>query len=115
MKFSIRRKRQRIQQCHSLVPLHAGTPDDESGVLMLKPFTRHPEAVGETYGQHMGVAWSFGFNLIGAGLACLVHGLLPFAFERTGSNTVRRLNERLGRRCALADKTRGLDAAPVQG
>ena len=82
---------------------------------MLKRFTRHPEAVGETYGQHMGVAFSFGVTLIGAGLACLIHGILPFAFARTGSNTVRRLNARLGRRCALADKARGLDAKPVQG
>ena len=82
---------------------------------MLKSFTSHPEAVGETYGEHMGVAWSFGFTLIGAGLACLIHGLLPFAFERTGSNAVRRLNERLGRRCAVADSACGLDAASAQG
>jgi hypothetical protein len=51
----------------------------------------------------MGVAWSFGFTLLGAGLACIVHGILPFAFERTGSQTVRRLNERLSNRCAQAD------------
>lgn len=66
-------------------------------------FTRHPKSVGESYGEHMGVAWSFGFTLLGAGLACIVHGILPFAFERTGSQTVRRLNERLSNRCAKAD------------
>lgn len=82
---------------------------------MLKPFTRHPESVGETYGQHMGVAWSFGFTLIGAGLACLVHGLLPFAFERTGSLTIRRLHERLGRRNAMAEAAAPRDAAPARG
>ena len=83
---------------------------------MFKPFTSHPEAVGETYGEHMGMAWSFGFTLIGAGLACLVHGLVPFAFERTGSNTVRHLHERLSRRCAMADKaTQTLDAEPARG
>ena len=70
---------------------------------MLASFTRNPRSVGESYGEHMGMAWSFGFTLIGAGLACLVHGLLPFAFERTGSQTVRRLNERLSNRCARAD------------
>lgn len=67
-------------------------------------FTRHPKSVGETYGQHMGVAFGFGFTLLGAGLACLVHGLLPFAFERTGSQTVRRLNARLSSRCEKADQ-----------
>ncbi len=71
---------------------------------MLGSFTRHPKSVGESYGEHMGVAWSFGFTLLGAGLACIVHGILPFAFERTGSQTVRRLNERLSNRTARADK-----------
>jgi hypothetical protein len=33
---------------------------------MLASFTRHPKSVGETYGEHMGVAWSFGFTLLGA-------------------------------------------------
>ena len=61
-------------------------------------FTRHPHAVGETYGEHLVTAWSFGFVLIGAGLACLVHGVLPFAFERTGSTCIRRLNEKMSRR-----------------
>lgn len=77
-------------------------------------FTRHPKSVGESYGQHMGVAWSFDFTLLGAGLACLVHGLLPFAFERTGSQTVRRLNERLSSRCAKAD-AHFAAAAPLSG
>lgn len=72
---------------------------------MLASFTRHPKSVGESYGEHMGVAWSFGFTLLGAGLACLVHGVLPFAFKRTGSQTVRRLNERLSRRVAHVDKS----------
>jgi hypothetical protein len=80
---------------------------------MLASFTRHPRSVGESYGQHMGVAWRFGFTLIGAGLACLVHGLLPFAFERTGSRTVRALNERLTNRNARADAS--FAVAPIAG
>lgn len=56
------------------------------------PFTRHPREVGESYGQHMAHAGRVGFTLIGAGLACLVHGLLPFLFVHTGSNTIRRLH-----------------------
>ncbi|PTS83909.1 MULTISPECIES: DUF6356 family protein [unclassified Caulobacter] len=80
---------------------------------MLKSFTHHPDSVGETYGQHMGVAFGFGMTLIGAGLACLVHGLLPFAFERTGSDTVRGLNDRLSRRRAVAETGRPVE--PVAG
>ncbi|HWI35360.1 MAG TPA: DUF6356 family protein [Burkholderiales bacterium] len=58
-------------------------------------FTVHPRSVGETYGEHLRVASGFGLALIGAGIACLLHGLLPFLFVRTGSETVRRLHQRM--------------------
>ncbi len=64
---------------------------------MLKAlFTVHPRSVGESYGEHLRAAAGFGFAMIGAGLACLLHGLLPFLFVRTGSETVRRLHRRMG-------------------
>lgn len=44
------------------------------------------------------VAAGFGLALIGAGMACLLHGLLPFLFVRTGSETVRRLHQRMVQR-----------------
>ncbi|HEX2763162.1 MAG TPA: DUF6356 family protein [Allosphingosinicella sp.] len=62
------------------------------------PFTRHPTQVGERYGEHLRVAFGFGLRMIGGGLACLVHGLCPFLFERTASETVRGLNRTLCRR-----------------
>jgi hypothetical protein len=58
-------------------------------------FTDHPASVGETYGQHMGVAFGFGGRMIVAGLACVIHGLLPFLFVKTGSATIRALHEDL--------------------
>ncbi len=58
-------------------------------------FTKHPEAVGETYGEHFVVATSFGSAMILGGLACMVHGLLPFLFTSTGSQTIKRLHERM--------------------
>ena len=61
-------------------------------------FTAHPRAVNETYGQHFGVAAGFGFRMIGGGLACLVHAVLPFAFTRTGSRTIAALHSRLSAR-----------------
>jgi hypothetical protein len=65
------------------------------------PFSKHPAEAGETYGEHFAVASSFGLRMIAGGLACLVHGVFPFLFERTGSDTVRRLN---GTLCKRADK-----------
>jgi len=58
-------------------------------------FTDHPASVSESYGEHLKVATGFGFALIGSGLACLVHGLVPALFVRTGSDTVTRLHDRM--------------------
>lgn len=51
-------------------------------------FTEHPRSVGETYFEHMQVAWSFGLPLVLAGLGCLVHGILPFLCKATGSKAI---------------------------
>jgi len=67
---------------------------------MLARFADHPASVGETYGQHLMTAWGFAFALLGAGAACLLHGLLPFAFEHTASGAVKRLNARMTARAA---------------
>lgn len=58
-------------------------------------FTRHLDEVGETYFQHLRHAGSFAITLFGAALACLVHALVPFAFEKTGSECIRRLHDRM--------------------
>ena len=58
-------------------------------------FTEHPHSVGETYGEHLKVASSFGFAMIGAGLASVIHGLCPWLFQTTGSRTVKKLYNRL--------------------
>jgi hypothetical protein len=59
--------------------------------------------VGESYGEHMGQAVCFGTRMVFAGLACLVHGVLPFLFVRTGSRAIAELNDRMviNRRRAL--------------
>ena len=61
----------------------------------LRAFTEHPASVGETYTEHMGRAACFGLRMIGAGIACLVHALLPFLFVRTGSSAIAELNDRM--------------------
>jgi len=63
--------------------------------LFSRLFVQHPASVGETYGQHAGFACGTGLKLIGAGLACLVHAVLPFAFKTTGSTCIRELNANL--------------------
>ena len=58
-------------------------------------FTEHPASVGETYGEHMSRAAGFGVRMMLGGLACMVHAVLPFLFERTGSRAITELNDRM--------------------
>ena len=62
---------------------------------MFRAFTDHPATVGETYFEHMQVASWFGFTMLLGALACLVHAVLPFAFETTGSQRIKLLHERM--------------------
>jgi hypothetical protein len=77
-------------------------------------FTRHPAAVGETYGEHLAFASGVGGRLIVAGVACLLHGIFPFLFERTGSRTIIDLHARVttGARARLA--TAAVEAEPAR-
>ena len=63
--------------------------------MSMDAFTRHPAAVGETYGEHLAFATGVGGRLMLAGIACLLHGIFPFLFERTGSRTIIDLHARV--------------------
>jgi len=65
---------------------------------LLSAFNRHPESIGESYGEHALFAGQFGFTLVLAGLAALVHAILPFAFEKTAGNMVIRLHDKIANR-----------------
>jgi hypothetical protein len=58
-------------------------------------FTEHPESVDETYGEHMVRASCFGGRMVVAGLACMVHALLPFIFVHSGSQAIDELHARM--------------------
>jgi len=62
---------------------------------MLKAFTQHPQAVGESYFEHLGSAWGFASTMAVGAMACLLHGLFPFAFQTAGSRRIRELHERM--------------------
>jgi uncharacterized integral membrane protein (TIGR00698 family) len=62
---------------------------------MMKAFTQHPRAVGESYFEHLCTAWGFAFSMAAGAVACLLHGLFPFAFQTSGSRRIRELHERM--------------------
>ena len=58
-------------------------------------FRDHPASVGETYAEHLAHASGFGLRMIVGGFACILHGLLPFLFVKTGSKQVSVLHDRM--------------------
>jgi len=97
--------------------LYPGAGDSASRgdrtIMKFLSFTEHPAAVGESYFEHLRHAAWFAISMIGGGLACLVHALLPFLFTRTGSGIVAELNMRM-----IANRRQQrpeLPAAPARG
>lgn len=62
---------------------------------MFRAFTDHPETVGETYFQHMASASWFAMTMFVGGTVCLLHAVLPFAFQKGGSARIKVLYERM--------------------
>ncbi|ANY21181.1 hypothetical protein A6F68_02689 [Tsuneonella dongtanensis] len=62
---------------------------------LVEIFNEHPASVGETYGEHLVHASGFGFRMVLGGLACILHGLLPFLFVKTGSRQIATLHDRM--------------------
>lgn len=76
---------------------------------LVHPFKSHPESVGESYFQHMRCACGFGFKMLAGGIACIAHGIFPFLFTHTGSDTVQSLHGDLSERRNKADTAHGFD------
>ena len=62
---------------------------------MLRAFTQHPRTVGESYFEHLGSACGFAATMAVGAMACLLHGLFPFAFQSSGSQRIRDLHDRM--------------------
>ena len=58
-------------------------------------FLSHPQTVDESYGEHFLFALGFAMRLLGAGLAALVHALIPCLFETTASRMIREMHDRI--------------------
>ena len=60
-------------------------------------FLAHPRSLGMTWAGHGSGAFKVGFQLIGAGLAAVIHGVIPGIFGETASGTVTRVYEHIQR------------------
>jgi hypothetical protein len=65
---------------------NTGNPGASLTAALMRAFTEHPEAAGETYGAHL----RFTLRVAGQLLACcclmVIHGLLPFLFTHAASD-----------------------------
>ena len=69
---------------------------------MHRLFVEHPHSLGMSWGGHGVGAIAIGATLLGAGLACLVHAVVPGLFTQTAGKTVNRMYEHMMRRKAGA-------------
>ncbi len=77
-------------------------------------FTEHPATVGETYGQHFVSAMGFTGTMLKATFCCGVHALLPFLFEKTGSNYITELHDRMVTNRSRLEAGEAVDAETAQ-
>jgi len=63
--------------------------------MFARLFIAHPQSVGESYFEHQRVAFSFAGPLLLAGFACLLHAVIPGLCERTASNRIAMLHDRM--------------------
>ena len=57
----------------------------------MRAFRDHPASVGETYLEHMAFAGWFASKLLLAGVAALIHAVLPALFATTAGDQIREL------------------------
>ncbi|MGA0800234.1 MAG: DUF6356 family protein [Steroidobacteraceae bacterium] len=77
--------------------------------MLSRLFTAHPASVGETYFGHLMQATTFGFRMLVAGVACILHGLFPFLFVTTGSDAMKALHAEMNAR-----RERALKGLPIR-
>ncbi|MGL5136514.1 MAG: DUF6356 family protein [Beijerinckiaceae bacterium] len=55
-------------------------------------FHAHPDALGESYFEHLGHAMSYAGRLFAASFCAFTHALLPFLFEKTASTLIKQMH-----------------------
>ena len=65
----------------------------------------HLASAGETYWEHLRFARTIGLLSLSAGIACLIHAIVPSLCTSTASRTIGRINQLLAERHSI-DKVR---------
>jgi hypothetical protein len=65
-------------------------------------FSEHPRSLGMSWASHAVGAVGISVRLIGAGVACLIHAIVPAWFTETAGRTVTNMYEHMNARKAGA-------------
>ena len=65
-------------------------------IIINKLFKDHPDKLNETYLQHLNFALKCGLKIIYAGIIIIIHGILPYFHETTGSRMIKNINLEIG-------------------
>ena len=65
-------------------------------------FRDHPKSLGMSWAEHGVGAVVIGARMVGAGLACIVHAVVPALFTETAGRTVKSLHDHMVSRKAGA-------------
>ena len=65
-------------------------------------FVDHPKSLGMSWAEHGAGAVVIGARMVGAGIACIVHAVVPGLFTQTAGKTVLSLHEHMMQRRAGA-------------
>jgi hypothetical protein len=72
----------------------------DHGGLANRLFLEHPRSLGMSWARHGVGAIVIGGRLVGAGLACLVHAIVPGVFTQTAGKTVTHMYDHMTHRRA---------------
>lgn len=76
--------------------------DSGQGGLADRMFLEHPRSLGMNWASHGVGALKIGAELVGAGVACMIHALVPGWFTETAGRTVTGLHAHMMQRKAGA-------------
>ncbi|MES2135855.1 MAG: DUF6356 family protein [Pseudomonadota bacterium] len=76
--------------------------DSNQHGLVDRLFLEHPRSLGMSWAGHGIGALKIGAELVGAGVACLVHAIVPGVFTQTAGKTVTHMYDHMTRRKAGA-------------
>ena len=65
-------------------------------------FLEHPRSLGMSWAGHGVGAVAIGARLVGAGLACMIHALVPGVFTQTAGKTITDMYDHMAKRKAGA-------------